>query len=66
MVCEPNMASKFDQCSECGKNFKRVWVSDPWKGYDVLNEGPKAWRIQCKGCGRTVTVPKQETERIPS
>ncbi|MEF8821931.1 MAG: hypothetical protein V5A52_06610, partial [Halovenus sp.] len=60
------MGPKFNDCSECGKEFKRMWVSDPRKGYDVLNEGPKAWRIQCKGCGRRITVPKQETIRVSS
>ena len=58
------MASKFDHCRECGTNFKRMWVSDPRKGYDVLNESAKAWRIQCKGCGQRMTVPKREETAI--
>ena len=60
------MGSKFDSCSECGKEFKRMWVSDPRKGYDLLNECATAWRIQCKGCGHRITVPKQETIRVSS
>lgn len=54
------MPMKMDSCPECGKEFKRIKINDPWKGYDVLNEGTKAWRIECKGCGQTITVPKQE------
>lgn len=60
------MDSNFDQCNECGKNFKQVWVNDPWKGYDVLNESAKAWRIQCKGCGQRMTVPREEAAEIRS
>ena len=58
------MGSKFDSCSECGKEFKRMWVSDPRKGYDVLNECATAWRIQLQGCGQRVTVQKQETVQV--
>lgn len=54
------MTMNLDQCNECGKGFKRMEINDPRKGYDVLNEGAKPWRIQCKGCGQKITVPKQD------
>lgn len=58
------MGSKFDSCSECGKEFKRMWVSDPRKGYDVLNECATAWRIQCKACGHRITVQKEDRVQV--
>ena len=49
---------KFDECSDCGKEFKQITTSDPRKGYDVLQEDAEGWRISCKGCGTTLVVPK--------
>jgi DNA-directed RNA polymerase subunit RPC12/RpoP len=50
--------NSFEECVECGKEFKRMEISDPRKGYDVLWEYTEKWEIQCKGCGTALEVPK--------
>lgn len=55
----PQTVSEFDQCIECGTNFKHIEISDPRKGYDVLQEDADRWKIQCKGCEKTLVIPRQ-------
>jgi DNA-directed RNA polymerase subunit RPC12/RpoP len=50
------MAKNMGHCKECGQNFKRARISGRRKGYQVLNKGKHSTRIQCKGCGRKITV----------
>ncbi len=52
----PETIDSFDQCNGCGKEFKRMQISDPRKGYEVLHEDADKWEIQCKGCERTYTI----------
>lgn len=55
----PRMIESFDHCVECGNEFKRMQISDPRKGYDLLQEDADGWEIRCKGCEQTFTVPRQ-------
>jgi DNA-directed RNA polymerase subunit RPC12/RpoP len=48
----------FEECTECGKEFRHIETSDPRKGYDVLWEYTEKWEIQCKGCDTSLVVPK--------
>jgi DNA-directed RNA polymerase subunit RPC12/RpoP len=54
----PQTTSSFDQCIECGKDFKHIQISDPRKGYDVLQEDADQWKIQCKGCDAKLVIPR--------
>lgn len=54
----PQKMDAFDQCIECGTDFKRMHTSDPRKGYDVLREDADGWKVQCKGCGETLRIQK--------
>jgi hypothetical protein len=54
----PQIIESFDQCVECEKEFKRMQISDPRKGYDVLQENGDTWTIQCKGCEETLVIQK--------
>jgi len=54
----PQVWNAFDQCAECDKEFRRVRISDPRKGYDVLQEDASGWEVRYKGCGETQPVPK--------
>lgn len=47
-----------EQCTDCGTEFKPVRVSDPRKGYDVLQEDATGWTVQCKGCGTQLVIEK--------
>jgi hypothetical protein len=48
----------FEECTECGREFRQMETSDPRKGYDVLWEYDEKWEIKCKGCETPLEVPK--------
>lgn len=48
----------FEKCTECGREFRHVEISDPRKGYDVLWESAEQWEIKCKSCDTPLVVPK--------
>lgn len=54
----PETINSFEQCVECGKEFRHMEISDPRKGYDVLRDDAEMWKIRCKGCDKTLVVPK--------
>jgi len=48
----------FEECTECGREFRHIETTDARKGYDVLWESAEQWEIRCKGCDTSLVVPK--------
>jgi len=60
---EGKVASPFESCPECNKEFRHIESVNPRKGYDVLWEDAHKWEIRCKGCDTPLRVHREEHDR---